>query len=102
MFFLIGLALFGIGLLGEYVGRVYLQVRHRPALPDRSHPGRKRMSAAPRAVVFAYHNVGVRCLRVLLAHGVDVALVVTHRTALRENHLVRQRGRTGGATTASP
>ena len=31
-----------------------------------------------RAVVFAYHNVGVRCLRVLLAHGVDVPLVVTH------------------------
>ena len=32
-----------------------------------------------RAVVFAYHNVGVRCLKVLLAHGVDVRLVVTHR-----------------------
>ena len=32
-----------------------------------------------RAVVFAYHNVGVRCLSVLLAHDVDVALVVTHR-----------------------
>jgi methionyl-tRNA formyltransferase len=31
-----------------------------------------------RAVVFAYHNVGVRCLRVLLAQGVDVPLVVTH------------------------
>lgn len=30
------------------------------------------------AVVFAYHNVGARCLRVLLAHGVDVKLVVTH------------------------
>ena len=30
MFFLIGIALFGIGLLGEYVGRVYQQVRHRP------------------------------------------------------------------------
>ncbi len=29
-FFLIGLTLFGIGLLGEYVGRVYQQVRHRP------------------------------------------------------------------------
>ena len=40
----------------------------------------KRDSAGPmtRAVVFAYHNVGVRCLKVLLAHGVDVALVVTH------------------------
>jgi methionyl-tRNA formyltransferase len=38
-------------------------------------------TAAPRrpgAVVFAYHNVGVRCLRVLLAHDVDVRLVVTH------------------------
>ena len=32
----------------------------------------------PRAVVFAYHNIGVRCLKVLLAHGIDVALVVTH------------------------
>jgi methionyl-tRNA formyltransferase len=31
-----------------------------------------------RAVVFAYHNVGVRCLRVLLAHGIEVPLVVTH------------------------
>jgi methionyl-tRNA formyltransferase len=31
-----------------------------------------------RAVVFAYHDVGVRCLRVLLAHGVTVPLVVTH------------------------
>ncbi|MCR4299162.1 MAG: formyltransferase [Gallionella sp.] len=30
------------------------------------------------AVVFAYHNVGYRCLSVLLAHGVEVALVVTH------------------------
>jgi undecaprenyl-phosphate 4-deoxy-4-formamido-L-arabinose transferase len=29
-FFLIGLALFGIGLLGEYVGRIYEQVRARP------------------------------------------------------------------------
>jgi methionyl-tRNA formyltransferase len=31
-----------------------------------------------RAVVFGYHNVGVRCLKVLLSQGVDVALVVTH------------------------
>jgi methionyl-tRNA formyltransferase len=31
-----------------------------------------------RAVVFGYHNVGVRCLQVLLARGVEVALVVTH------------------------
>jgi len=37
------------------------------------------------AVVFAYHDVGVRCLSVLLAHGVDVALVVTHRDDPNEN-----------------
>lgn len=37
-----------------------------------------------RAVVFAYHNVGSRCLSVLLAHGVDVALVVTHRDNPKE------------------
>ncbi|WP_432379766.1 formyltransferase [Duganella sp. P38] len=38
-----------------------------------------------RAVVFGYHNVGVRCLKVLLAGGVDVALVVTHEDSAGEN-----------------
>ena len=37
------------------------------------------------AVVFAYHNVGVRCLSVLLAQGVRVTLVVTHRDRADEN-----------------
>ncbi|HEX4780178.1 MAG TPA: formyltransferase [Usitatibacter sp.] len=36
-------------------------------------------------MVFAYHDVGVRCLSVLLAHGVDVSLVVTHRDDPGEN-----------------
>lgn len=35
------------------------------------------MSAS--AVVFAYHDVGVRCLSVLQAHGLDVRLVLTHQ-----------------------
>ncbi|MFC7419154.1 glycosyltransferase [Iodobacter arcticus] len=30
VFFLIGIALFGIGLLGEYIGRIYHEVRQRP------------------------------------------------------------------------
>ncbi|MES2185630.1 MAG: formyltransferase [Pseudomonadota bacterium] len=32
----------------------------------------------PSAIVFAYHQVGVRCLRALLDAGVQVLLVVTH------------------------
>ncbi|HEB97571.1 MAG TPA: formyltransferase [Sedimenticola thiotaurini] len=42
------------------------------------------MTAVP-VVVFAYHQVGVRCLSVLLAAGVDVRLVVTHRDDPGEN-----------------
>jgi methionyl-tRNA formyltransferase len=34
-----------------------------------------------RAVVFGYHNVGVRCLKVLLSQGIDVSLVITHDDA---------------------
>ena len=49
----------------------------RPPIPD-------PRSASPKAVVFAYHNVGVRCLSVLLAHGVDVALVLTHEDSPTE------------------
>ncbi|WP_298293587.1 formyltransferase [Thiomonas sp.] len=38
-----------------------------------------------KAVVFAYHNVGVRGLRTLLAAGMEVALVVTHPDDPQEN-----------------
>ena len=51
------------------------------------------------AVVFAYHDVGARCLSVLLDHGVDVRLVLTHRDDPHENvwfanveRLARERG----------
>jgi methionyl-tRNA formyltransferase len=39
---------------------------------------------AARAVVYAYHDVGVRCLRTLLARGVEVPLVFTHQDAAGE------------------
>lgn len=37
------------------------------------------MTVRARAVVFAYHDVGAACLRVLARHAIDVPLVVTHR-----------------------
>src|SRR5699024_5660327 len=55
----------------------------------RGPPGRRApVSGDPpaRAVVFAYHDVGVRCLLTLLAHGVDVPLVVTHADDPGEHH----------------
>jgi methionyl-tRNA formyltransferase len=58
-----------------------------------------------RAVVFAYHDVGVRCLSVLLAHGVEVALVVTHRDDPRETiwfASVERLAREHGIETVAP
>jgi len=37
------------------------------------------------AVVFAYHDIGVRCLEALLELGIDVRLVVTHQDNESEN-----------------
>jgi undecaprenyl-phosphate 4-deoxy-4-formamido-L-arabinose transferase len=51
VFFLIGVALFGIGLLGEYVGRIYAQVRERPryiveaVLEEEPHIPERRVNA---------------------------------------------------------
>src|SRR5579872_2775125 len=39
----------------------------------------------PRAVVFAYHDVGVRCLKTLLSAKVEVPLVVTVRDDPKEH-----------------
>lgn len=49
------------------------------------NPPRAGAPAAMRAVVFAYHNVGARCLRVLLAGGMRIDLVVTHPDDPDEN-----------------
>jgi methionyl-tRNA formyltransferase len=56
-------------------------------------------------IVFAYHNVGVRCLSVLLAHGVDVALVVTHKDNPKETiwfDSVKELAALHGITTITP
>jgi len=61
------------------------------------------MSAS--AVVFAYHDVGVRCLSVLLDEGVDVKLVVTHEDDPKETVFfgsVRALAHSRGLEVATP
>lgn len=41
-FFLIGLCLLGLGILGEYIGRIYQEVRRRPRFVIREIIGRKK------------------------------------------------------------
>ena len=58
-----------------------------------------------RAVVFAYHDVGVRCLEVLRAAGVDVRLVATHEDDPRETvwfESVAARARLYGIPVVTP
>ncbi|HTS20719.1 MAG TPA: glycosyltransferase [Casimicrobiaceae bacterium] len=47
-FFLIGMGLFGMGLIGEYVGRIYQQVRERPRYTVRAILGATEDSQGPR------------------------------------------------------
>ena len=57
------------------------------------------------AVVFAYHDVGCRCLRVLLDAGIDVRLVVTHLDNPAETiwfGSVRELARERGIAVATP
>ncbi len=58
-----------------------------------------------RAVVFAYHNVGVRCLRALVESGFDVPLVLTHEDNPAESIWFDSVARTAaryGIATISP
>jgi len=43
-----------------------------------------RSGAVASAVVFAYHDIGVRCLDALLELGIEVKLVVTHQNDVSE------------------
>jgi undecaprenyl-phosphate 4-deoxy-4-formamido-L-arabinose transferase len=61
-FFLLGVILFGIGLVGEYVGRIYQQVRGRPRYVVQTilqeEPARRSLQEEP--VRRGLHDIGAR------------------------------------------
>jgi undecaprenyl-phosphate 4-deoxy-4-formamido-L-arabinose transferase len=66
LFFLMGVILFGIGLLGEYIGRIYQQVRARPryvvqTILEAPAPGARRQvaDAANAAAILPQEQRGV-------------------------------------------
>ena len=119
LFALLGVLLFAIGLLGEYVGRIYMEVRHRPRFIVRevirsdsasvSEGAARRAAEAAgagvKAVVFGYHSMGCLGLEALLAHGFEVAAVLTHRDDPGEEvwwESLAEKARARGVRSSSP
>ncbi len=66
LFTFIGAQFIGMGLLGEYIGRIYTDVRARPAILFSKlsvHPARKMNNENRR---FAYHDMGCLGIEALL------------------------------------
>ena len=77
----IGLQFFGLGLLGEHLGRIHLEVRERPRWLIQEEVGtfeapRRNQAAepAPRLHV-ARHNAARHLLQKALAYGPDLVVV---------------------------
>jgi methionyl-tRNA formyltransferase len=67
--------------------------------------GPARGTPAVRAVVFAYSEVGVRCVRELLVQGVQISLLFTHQDDPHENQWfgsVQQLAQKHGVRTVTP
>jgi hypothetical protein len=113
-FFLMGITMLSVGIAGEYVGRIYRKCggdhasssepstrENRRHAASGAMAGRKRRKRSPspalsaerrhavterepRVVVFAYSEVGTRCLETLLRLGAHVVGVFTHEDDPKE------------------
>ena len=64
LFVFLGILILAVGLVGEYVGRIYLEVRRRPAYRVRAvAPPRRAAALTMRSVVFAYSRRRLRLPR---------------------------------------
>jgi methionyl-tRNA formyltransferase/glycosyltransferase involved in cell wall biosynthesis len=82
LYMLVGVIILGLGIIGEYIGRIYLEVRRRPRFVIREIL--EAGSSNPGILVFAYHDVGYECLLELVAQNRNVLAVITHEDDLQE------------------
>jgi hypothetical protein len=76
LFMFIGAQFVGMGLLGEYIGRIYNDVRARPRYfiqrVVRQPESISRGNSFMKAVVFAYHDMGCTGTQALLEAGMTL------------------------------
>jgi len=76
LFIFTGVLLVAVGLIGEYIGRIYREVNKSPRYVIREKLGYRKPL---RIGFFGYSEVGYTCLEKLIQMGEDVVFVVTHR-----------------------
>jgi undecaprenyl-phosphate 4-deoxy-4-formamido-L-arabinose transferase len=80
-FVVLGMVLGGLGIVGEYIGRIYQELRRRPRyLVHRVFEG-----STPGLVIFAYSELGHACLKRLIDKGETIRAVFTHDDAPGES-----------------
>ena len=87
LFFLVSVAITGIGLVGEYVGRVFQVSQNRPRYLTREVVVKK--APEPRVLFFGYSEMGYLGLKKLLEKKVSVSAVFTHDDDPKENRWFR-------------
>lgn len=83
LFVVVGVLMAGLGIVGEYIGRIYHEVRGRPRYSIR-HIHSRSENKKPRIVVFAYSELGHACLAQLIHAQENVVAVYTHEDNAQE------------------
>jgi|GEM_PF-133928 len=82
LFILAGVLLVSVGIIGEYIGRIYREVSRKPRFVVKENTC---IAKHLRIGVFAYSEVGYVCLKTLIDMGENIPFVVTHKDSEDEN-----------------